>query len=30
MTDYLIGEDQKIPAWLIKITFLGKAGTAIR
>ena len=30
MTDYLIGEDRKIPAWLIKITFLGKVETAIR
>lgn len=30
MTDYLIGVDQKIPDWLIKITFLIKVETAVR
>ena len=29
VTDNLIGTDQKIPAWLIKIKFLGKVETAI-
>lgn len=28
--DYLIGTDQKIPDWLIKIAFLGKLKTAVR
>ena len=30
MPDYLIGTDQKIPEWLIKLTFLGKVETATR
>ena len=30
VTDYLLGADQKIPDWLIKILFLGEAETAIR
>ena len=30
LTAYLIGADQKIPNGLIKITFLGKAETAIK
>ena len=30
MTGYLIGTDQKIPNWLIKITFLRKVETTIR
>ena len=30
MTDYLIDADQKIPNWLIKITFLVKVETAFR
>ena len=30
VTDYLIGADPKIPAWLIKITFLGNVETVIR
>ena len=30
LTDFLIGADQKIPNWLITITFLGEAKTAIR
>ena len=29
VTGYLIGADQKVPDWLIKITFLGKVKTAI-
>ena len=29
-TDYLIGVDQKIPDWLIKMTFLDKIETVIR
>ena len=29
-TDDLIGADQKIPDWLIKIKFLGKVETSIR
>lgn len=29
-TDDLIGAAQKIPNWLIKITFLGEVGTAIK
>ena len=29
VTDYLIGANQKILNWLIKITFLGKSITAI-
>lgn len=28
MTDHLISTDQKIPSWLIKITFLKKVETA--
>ena len=28
MTDYLLGADQKIPDWLIRVTFLGKVETA--
>ena len=28
--DYLIGADQKVPNWLIKIAFLAKVKTAIR
>lgn len=27
VTDYIIGADQKIPEWLIRITFLGKVKT---
>ena len=30
LTDYLIGVDQKIPDWLIKMTFLDKIETVIR
>lgn len=30
MTDALIDVDQKIPDWLIRITFLSKVQTAIR
>lgn len=30
VTDYLIGVDQKIPDWLMKIRFLGEAETASR
>lgn len=30
VTDYFLGTDQKIPDWLIKITFLGKVETAIK
>ena len=30
MTDYLIGAVQKIPNWLIKVTSLGKVGTATK
>ena len=30
LTDFLIGADQKIPNWLIKITFLEEVETAIR
>lgn len=30
VTGYLIGTDQKIPNWLIKITFLRKVETTIR
>ena len=30
MTDYLVGAENKIPDWPIKITFLGKVETAIR
>ena len=29
VTDYLIGADQKIPDWLAKTTFLGKAESEI-
>lgn len=29
VTDYLIGGDQKIPDWLIKILFLGEVRTAV-
>ena len=29
-TDDLVGADQKIPDWLIKITFLVKVETAVR
>ena len=30
LADYLIGADQNIPDWLVKIIFLGKAETVIR
>ena len=30
MTDYLTGADQKIPNWLIKLTFPVKVETAIK
>lgn len=30
MTDYLIGVDQNIPDWLVKIMFWGESETAIR
>ena len=30
VTDHLIGTDQKIPDWLIKIIFLGEVETAIK
>ena len=30
MTDDLIGVDQKMPAWLIKIMFLGEFEMALR
>ena len=30
LTDYLTSSEQEIPPWLIKITFLGEAETAIK
>lgn len=30
VTDDLTGADQKIPGWLIKITFLGESKTSVR
>ena len=30
MIDYLVGADQKIPDWSIKITFLGEGEPTIR
>ena len=30
VTEYIIGADQKIPEWFIRITFLGKVKTTIK
>ena len=30
VTEYIIGADQNIPEWFIRITFLGKVKTTIK